>query len=77
MRLASACLVVLACLLSAPTAQADDSAAARHFDAGVRLYDGNPPDYEGALAEFEAAYREKPSPLLRLNLALCLRALRV
>ena len=62
-----------------PNAPAESAAAAatanarRHFHLGVKLYrDAN---YKGALAEFEAAYREKPSPSSLQNVALCLKAL--
>lgn len=46
-----------------------------HFNAGVKLYDQKPPDYEGALAEFRAAYAEKATPTIQANIALCLRGL--
>src|ERR1700742_1591324 len=47
--------------------------ARRHFRTGVKLYrDGN---YKGALAEFEAAYRDKPSAGSLQNVALCQKAL--
>lgn len=62
-----------------PSSAADDPAAlARakvHFENGVHLYDAKPPDYEGALAEFRAAEKEKPTPGLKRNTALCLKAL--
>lgn len=57
---------------------ADDATLARakaHFENGVHLYDQQPPDYEGALAEFRAAEKEHPSPGLKRNVALCLKAL--
>lgn len=47
----------------------------RHFSNGVKLYDAKPPDYEGALAEFRAAYGDKPLPSIKQNIALCLKAL--
>jgi hypothetical protein len=48
-------------------------AARRHFQSGIKLYrDAN---YSGALAEFEAAYREKPGPGSLQNVALSLKAL--
>ena len=47
--------------------------ARRHFRVGVKLYrDAN---YPGALAEFEAAYRDKPGPGSLQNVALSLKAL--
>lgn len=52
----------------APLAE-DESAYQRHMKNGVRLYrDG---DWDGAIAEFEAAYRAEPkaSPLINLALA--------
>jgi hypothetical protein len=63
-----------------PPAAAPDTAdaaatanARRHFHLGVKLYrDAN---YKGALAEFEAAYRDKPGPGSLQNVALCLKAL--
>ncbi len=50
--------------------------AREHFDEGVKLYDAKPPDYAGALSEFEAAMRDKPSWIIEQNIALALRALR-
>lgn len=62
---------------AAAAADGDDAAATasarRHFHLGVKLYrDAN---YKGALAEFEAAYRDKPGPGSLQNVALCLKAL--
>lgn len=60
-------------------ARAEDSAteAARlHFQNALRLYDTTPPDFAGALAEFEASFHDKPAASTRLNMAVCLRALR-
>ncbi|MFZ5894427.1 MAG: hypothetical protein ACOY0T_25420 [Myxococcota bacterium] len=57
-------------------ASANDAAtlnARRHFRVGVKLYRDN--NYPGALAEFEAAYRDKPGPGSLQNVALCLKAL--
>ena len=52
---------------------ADTERARRHFKTGVKLYqDGN---YNGALAEFEAAYALKPGPGSLQNIALCQKAL--
>src|ERR1700689_2200624 len=56
-------------------ARADDATAKLHFQNGIHLYDQQPPDYEGALAEFRAAEKDKPSPGIKRNIALCLRAL--
>ncbi len=72
---------ILAILLASSLASADavDPATARarvHFESALRLYDASPPDYAGALAEFRAAYREKPSAALKQNVAICLKALR-
>ncbi|MBL8609674.1 MAG: hypothetical protein JNL38_20245 [Myxococcales bacterium] len=84
-RLAHALLsltAVLAVAVAAPRparAEGDGARAAAsraHFDSGVALYDANPPDYAGALAEFKAAYRIKPSAGLKQNIALCYKALR-
>ncbi len=65
--------------IARPSSAADDPAAlARakaHFENGVHLYDAKPPDYEGALAEFRAAEKEKASPGIKRNTALCLKAL--
>lgn len=55
---------------------ASASSSRAHFDSGVALYDAKPPDYAGALAEFKAAYRLKPSPGIKQNIALCYKALR-
>ncbi len=62
-------------LLASPSAFADDATAKLHFQNGIHLYDEQPPDYEGALAEFRAAEKDKPSPGIKRNIALCLRAL--
>src|SRR5262249_27784393 len=48
--------------------------ARTHFASGVKLYDAK--DYAAALDEFRVAYREKPSPGILRNIALCLRALK-
>jgi hypothetical protein len=62
-------------LLASPFAFADDATAKLHFQNGIHLYDQQPADYEGALAEFRAAEKDKPSPGIKRNIALCLRAL--
>jgi hypothetical protein len=62
-------------LVASPFAFADDATAKLHFQNGIHLYDQQPPDYEGALAEFRAAEKDKPSPGIKRNIALCLRAL--
>jgi hypothetical protein len=47
--------------------------ARNHFKLGIKLYrDAN---YGGALAEFEASYRSKPSPGPLQNIALCQKAM--
>ena len=51
------------------------ASARTHFAVGVKLYDATPPDYSGALAEFQEAYRAKPSPGIMRNVALCLKGL--
>jgi hypothetical protein len=45
----------------------------RHFDSGIRLFEDR--NYEGALAEFEAAYRNFPSAASLQNVALCQKQL--
>ncbi len=60
--------------LAAPPADAATLSMRAHFDAGVRHYDAKPPDFARALDEFRAAYRDKPSPIIKQNIALCLRA---
>ncbi|MBN1654255.1 MAG: PEGA domain-containing protein [Deltaproteobacteria bacterium] len=57
----------------APLAQAEESAAVERartlFNIGVQRYDqGN---YQGALEAFEEAYRLRPHPAVRLNMASC------
>jgi hypothetical protein len=59
----------------AASAQAGDEIARAHFKKGVALYDTQPPNYEGALVEFRAAYAQKPVASLKRNIALCLRGL--
>jgi hypothetical protein len=74
-----AMLMALVGLLVALPAMADDAAGERmraHFANGVKLFDATPPDYDGALAEFRAAYAEKPAWSIKRNIAACLRALR-
>lgn len=44
-----------------------------HFSLGVRLYQTK--NFSGALAEFEEAYRLRPTPSSLQNIALCQRAL--
>lgn len=75
-----ATIAVLACAIGAPAIAIAQPAAdpaleeARaHFAEGVRRYDAR--DYEGALAEFRAAYAARSSPALLRNVALSLRAL--
>jgi len=59
----------------APAPDAEARALA-HFRSALRLYDAVPPDYAGALAEFQAAYRDKASAGTKQNIALCFKALR-
>jgi hypothetical protein len=47
--------------------------ARRHFKSGTKLYQEE--NYAGALAEFEAAYENKPGPGSLQNVALCQKAL--
>jgi hypothetical protein len=61
-----------------PARAAEDDADARaraHFSEGVKLFEAKPPDYAGALSEFEAAMRDKPSWVIEQNIALSLKAL--
>jgi hypothetical protein len=62
-------------LAAPPLADPATQSMRAHFDAGVHAYDAKPPDYVHALDEFRAAYRDKPSPIIKQNIALCLRAL--
>ncbi len=57
---------------SANASDATESARAR-FKTGTRLYQDQ--NFEGALAEFEAAYQLKPGPGSLQNIALCQKAL--
>jgi hypothetical protein len=53
-----------------PAANSDDTAHARQlFEAGVTDYDAG--NYSEALAHFQEAYRLKPHPLVRVNIANC------
>lgn len=68
--------VLCAALLHAasPAAAQDDDAAARaqakeQFQAGVAAYEAQ--RYADALAHFQEAYRIKPHPLVRVNMANC------
>ncbi len=70
-----AAVFFLTTLFVSAFAFADDATAKLHFENGIHLYDQQPPDYEGALAEFRAAEKNKPSPGIKRNIALCLRAL--
>jgi hypothetical protein len=54
-------------------ADAKTTEARRHFKNGVKLYQDQ--NYAGALAEFEAAYEDKPGPGSLQNVALCQKAL--
>src|SRR6187549_428446 len=57
-----------------PTPSAEATAEARrHFKLGIKLYQDT--NYPGALAEFEAAYAQKPGPSSLQNVALCQKAL--
>jgi hypothetical protein len=78
LRRLDAALLVCAALAAAQApafAAPDESAAApvddyrRHMDAGITLY--NDRDYDAALVEFEAAYKDRPGPGPLLDIALC------
>src|SRR5688572_189985 len=56
-----------------PEQEAATRSARRHFQSGIKLYRDT--NYSGALAEFEAAYRDKPGPGSLQNVALSLKAL--
>ncbi|MCS6902127.1 MAG: PEGA domain-containing protein [Myxococcales bacterium] len=55
------------------TLSAWGKSAEEHFAMGLRLFQEK--NYAGALAEFEEAYRQKPTPSSLQNMALCQRAL--
>jgi hypothetical protein len=73
----AASVAVAAALVAAPfaagTARAQPpdatSQARQHFTRGKELYAGG--EYRGAIAEFAAADKLAPSPLLEFNIALC------
>jgi hypothetical protein len=71
LRFASRVVVLL--VLLASSARADEAAARQRFKRGIDLYDRA--RYADALAEFEAAYREKASATIKQNIALSLRRL--
>src|SRR6187401_2786883 len=91
MRLCAIPALSVACLLgvgprwahAAPAADPEPSSsnataeataeARRHFKLGIKLYQDT--NYPGALAEFEAAYAQKPGPSSLQNVALCQKAL--
>ncbi len=58
-------------------AHADDASirARAHFAAALKAYEAKPPDLEGALVEFRAAYAEKPTASILRNIALSLKGL--
>jgi hypothetical protein len=56
-----------------PAADERTELARRHFKNGVKLFQDK--NYQGALAEFEAAYELKPGASSLQNVALCLKAL--
>jgi Flp pilus assembly protein TadD len=60
--------------LSVAGARADEpcgtEGAREHFQRAVALYDAG--QYAGALLEFREAYRCRPAPPLRWNIAVCL-----
>lgn len=70
---AVAVVAVLVLLAFERTALADEAVAREHFRKGVALYDKKA--YQPALDEFQLAYRERPSPGIKQNIALCLKGL--
>lgn len=62
---------------SSDTARGDDKAAMERaraaFAEGVDLYDKK--QYEAALAKFREVYKDRPTPGIKRNIALCLRAM--
>jgi tetratricopeptide (TPR) repeat protein len=64
--------LVLFCLFAAAAA-ADERSARIHFRLGQEHFKVG--DYEGALREFEAGYRDTPQPLFLYNIALAERRL--
>ena len=69
-RIAFAALLVFAC---AGRAQADEATARAFFKRGIELYDKK--QFAPALEQFQKAYAEKPSPGIKQNIALSLKAL--
>lgn len=59
--------------LAAGSAAADDAVARQEFRRGVELYDRK--QYAEALEAFRAAYREKPSAIIKQNIGLSFRGL--
>jgi hypothetical protein len=66
----AAAAFALAFALAVTPAHADDAAAREAFHQGVTLYDQK--QYAPALEAFRAAYREKPSAIIKQNIALSL-----
>jgi hypothetical protein len=68
-----AALALALSVAPAPAAQAQDGDAAaqakEHFQAGVTAYEVG--DFPGALKEFQEAFRLKPHPMVRVNMANC------
>lgn len=60
-------------VVQVPSAYADEALARQHFKKGIELYDKK--NYVEALAAFQEAYREKPSPGIKQNIALSYKAL--
>jgi tetratricopeptide (TPR) repeat protein len=64
---ASIAAVLLACsVMSLPAAAGTDEDAKKHFDAGESYFRTS--DYEGALREFETAFKLSKRPLILLNI---------
>jgi tetratricopeptide (TPR) repeat protein len=55
--------------VSAGDDAADRALAKQHFEAGVAAYEGQ--RYADALTQFQEAYRIKPHPVVRVNMANC------
>jgi hypothetical protein len=68
-----AALAFLFILIAPSLARADEALARQHFKKGIDLYDKK--QYAEALSAFQDAYKEKPSPGIKQNIALCYKGL--
>ena len=70
-----ACLLALPCTsrLAAQPSDAETTRAKQLFESGVAEYDAG--HYANALSRFQEAYRIKPHPLVRVNIANCYQRL--